>query len=180
MKTVPELTTSRCILSQILDEDFPVLSQIMQDHYFQLYLPELYGIVELEDGWQCFLSSFNRYLDQNEGVLWGIHVNEEMIGFIAVMDLSAAPSIFYALHPSFRKLGYMKEGVNAVVDFLFTNNVCNHLQTEVYENNRPSLNILYANGFDIIKQAEGKFYLRKNFDNMCTVPICNSSNIGYD
>ncbi|MDC2009068.1 GNAT family N-acetyltransferase [Bacteroides thetaiotaomicron] len=161
MKTVPELTTSRCALRQIAIEDLPLLSQIMQDEQSQQYLPELYDIVKTEKGLLQCVSSFETYLHQDEGILWGIYANEDFIGYIALMDISVAPSVFYALHPLHRKHGYMKECLKEVISFLFNNSLCNYLQTEVYENNAASLNILNANGFNVVKYENGKFYLQK-------------------
>lgn len=161
MKTVPELTTSRCVLRQIAIEDFPLLSQTMQDEQSQLYLPELYDIVKTEEGLLQCVSSFKEYLHQDEGILWGIYAKENFIGFIALMDISVAPSVFYALHPLNRKDGYMKECLKEVISFLFNNGLCSYLQTEVYENNAASLNILHANGFYVMKYEDGKFYLQK-------------------
>lgn len=162
MKTVPELTTSRCVLRQIAIEDFPLLCQTMQDEQSQLYLPELYDIVKTEEGLLQCMSSFKTYLHQDEGILWGIYAKENFIGFIALMDILAAPSVFYALHPLHRKHGYMKECLKEVISFLFNNYLCSYLQTEVYENNAASLNILNANGFNVIKYENGKFYLQKD------------------
>lgn len=161
MRTVPELTTSRCVLRQIAIEDFPLLSQTMQDEQSQLYLPELYDIVKTKKGLLQCVSSFKTYLHQDEGILWGIYDNEHFIGYIALMDISLAPSVFYALHPLYRKHGYMKECLKEVISFLFNNSLCNYLQTEVYENNAASLNILNANGFNVVKYENGKFYLQK-------------------
>lgn len=161
MKTVPELVTPRCVLRQIAIEDFSLLSQTMQDEQSQLYLPELYDIVKTEEGLLQSMSSFKTYLHQDEGILWGIYAKENFIGFIALMDVSAAPSVFYALHPLHRKHGYMKECLKEVINFLFNNDLCRYVQTEVYGNNAASLNILHASGFRIVKYENGKVYLRK-------------------
>lgn len=161
MKTVPELITSRCVLRQIAIEDFPLLSQTMQDEWSQLYLPELYDIVKTEEGLLQCLSSFKEYLHQDEGILWGIYANEDFIGFIALMDISVTPSVFYALHPLHRKHGYMKECLKEVISFLINNNLCRCLQTEVNENNAASLNILHVNGFNVVKHEDGEFYMQK-------------------
>lgn len=169
MKTVPELVTSRCVLRQIEIEDFSLLYQTMQDEQSQLFLPELYDLVKTEEGLHQCVTSFKTYLHQDEGILWGIYTYENFIGFIALMDISVAPSVFYALHPLYRKQGYMKECLKAVVSFLFNNSLCSYLQTEVYENNVASLNILHANGFDFVKHENGKFYLQKDSEADCVI-----------
>lgn len=174
MKTVPELTTTRCVLRQIAIEDFPLLSQTMQDEQSQLFLPELYDLVKTEEGLRQCATSFKTYLHQDEGLLWGIYTFENFIGFIALMDISVAPSVFYALHPLYRKQGYMKECLKEVVSFLFNNSLCSYLQTEVYENNVASLNILHANGFDFVKHEDGKFYLQKDFAADNAIPKIDS------
>lgn len=67
------------------------------------------------------------------------------------------PSVFYDLHPLYRKFGYMKECLEKVVSFLFSNRLCNNLQIEVYEDNSVLLKILYANGFEILKMKAINF-----------------------
>lgn len=163
MTIVPELKTQRCALNGITEEDFSAMHQIFDDQLSQQYLPELYELVAVQGGLQQMMSSFESYLSQDEGILWGIRVDNNLAGFIAVMDLSDNPTIFYAMHPEYRLKGYMKECIATIVNYLLVNGICDYLQTEVYEDNRLSINILSKNHFVVVAHNEQKIFLRRNF-----------------
>ena len=146
MNTVPELHTLRCVLKEITQADIPVLRQIVDDELFQSFLPELYSLVKTPEGLQQFLYSFDTYLTKNEGFLWGIRKDETLIGFVAIMDLSYEPVLFYAIHPVYRNMGYAKEVVAEVVAHYKTISK-NPLHTEVLKENIASHVILYSCGF---------------------------------
>lgn len=164
MTIVPELKTQRCVLNGIREEDFSTMHQIFDDQLFRQYLPELYELVVTQGGLQQMMSSFTSYLSRDEGILWGIRVDNNLAGFIAVMDLSDNPTIFYAMHPEYRLKGYMKECIATIVNYLLVNGVCDYLQTEVYENNHLSINILSRNHFTVVAHKEQKIFLRRNFN----------------
>ena len=147
MKSVPILHTTRCVLSAITSADIPVLRQIMDDTYTQHFLPELCEVFQTEDSLKQFIASFDTYLQQDEGFLWGIHKEDTFIGFIAIMDIPDNPTLFYAMHPIYRNRGYMKESLKTVIDYTKGMSLCNKLQTEVYQDNKESLSILESCGF---------------------------------
>lgn len=99
----------------------------------------------MERRWE--LSLLKKYQNQGEGYLWGLRLDKALIGFVGVIDLSCKPSIFYALHPKARHKGYMQESVLAIMNYLFRNNVCNQLSTEVKCGNTPSIKLLEKVGF---------------------------------
>ena len=162
MKTVPRLYTQRCTLTKIIESDLPYLHQVLFDGESIRFLPELYDVAKTADGLKQIIISFNTYLSQDEGILWGIRLDDNLIGFIAVMDLSVEPTIFYAIHSNDRRLGYMTECVHKVIDFLFERDICDYIQTEVYIDNKASLKLLFKNGFEIVDKGNEKYFLRKN------------------
>lgn len=164
MITVPELKTQRCALNGITEEDFSTMHQIFDDQLSQQYLPELYELVAVQGGLQQMMSSFESYLSQDEGILWGIRVDNNLAGFIAVMDLSDNPTIFYAMHPEYRSKGYMKECMTTILNYLLVNRICDCLQTEAHEDNQISINILNENHFTVVAQDKQKIFLSRNFN----------------
>lgn len=154
----PILYTKRCRLDRIILHDIDMLRDIVEDSQFRLYMPELYEVVHDVEGIHRFLHSFDTYAQKGEGCLWGIWKNAYLIGFVAIMDLSYAPTIFYAIHREYRNKGYAKEVVAEVVAHYRTMSKA-PLHTEVYLLNRASLAVLTSCGFQIIGSKGDKFLL---------------------
>ena len=159
MKAVPILHTERCILNGITQEDIPTLRLIVDDALFRRFLPELYKLVRSPKGLQRFLDAFKEYLIQDEGVLWGIRKENQLIGFVALMDFSCCPSISYAMHPDYRNQGYAKESVAAAVNYFKTISSQLELQTVVYKDNEASLSVLRSCGFRESAEIHNKFVM---------------------
>jgi RimJ/RimL family protein N-acetyltransferase len=102
----PILYTERCRLDRITLHDVDMLRDIVEDFQFRICLPELYELVQNVDGMYRFLSSFDTYAQNVDGFLWGIWKQNYLIGFVAIMDMSYNPTIFYAVHPEYRNKGY--------------------------------------------------------------------------
>lgn len=147
MKTVPILYTDRCTLSAVTQSDIPVLRQILDDTETQRFLPELCDEFQTEESLKQFVASFDKYLLQDEGVLWGIHKDDTLIGFIAIMDIKTNPTLFYAMHPDYRNIGYMKESLKILIDYVHLKDARIKLQTEVFFDNITSIELLLGIGF---------------------------------
>ena len=143
----PTLKTRRLKLTEVTDKDCLKLTEIINDKETNLFLPELIGICDAPKGVQNMVNTFKKYQNQGEGYLWGLRLDKALIGFVGVIDLSYKPSIFYALHPKARHKGYMQESVLAIMNYLFRNNMCNQLSTEVKSGNTPSIKLLEKVGF---------------------------------
>lgn len=156
----PILYTKRCRLDRITLHDIDKLRDIVEDRQFRLFMPELYEVVCDVDGMRQFLCSFDIYAQEDEGFLWGIWKNTYLIGFVAIMDMSYNPTIFYAIHHEYRNKGYAKEAVSEVVAYYRT--ISNApLYTEVYLSNFASLAVLASCGFKIVGNIDNKILLKK-------------------
>ena len=155
----PILYTKRCRLDRIILHDMDMLCDIVEDIQFRLFLPELYEVVQNVEGMCQFLRSFDDYAQNGEGFLWGVWKQSYLIGFVAIMDMSYEPTIFYAMHREYRDKGYAKESVAEVVAHYRTISKV-PLHTEVYQSNIPSLSILVSCGFQVVGTIENKFLLK--------------------
>lgn len=160
MKDFPVLETPRCILNRITDGDVPVLRQIFDDESTRKYLPELQSLARTDKGIQQMLTSFDLLREINEGVIWGVRLEDVMIGFVAIMDLSNNPTILYAMHPSYRSNGYMKECVAISVQYVLSRGLCSSVQTEVYNDNVVSIGLLQSIGFDVVRSSKRKTFFQ--------------------
>lgn len=148
MSAFPEIRTVRCILKCISNDNIPVLKAIFEDDETQKYLPELYPLIDESYGVINLILAFDSYSESGDGYLWGIHNEDKLLGFVAVVDLSCKPALFYAMHPNYRSQGYMKESLASLIDFLRDARSCQIITTEVYRTNEVSLYILRSLGFD--------------------------------
>lgn len=160
MKEFPALHTQRCVMSRITAEEIPVLRQIFSDELTLKYLSELRSFVDTNEGIKRILASFDTLLKQEEGMILGIRLAEKLIGFVAFIDLSFKPTVFYAIHPSYRSKGYMKECLSQSVQYVLNSGMCSCVQTEVHNDNVTSIWILQSVGFKILKKDNEKMYLQ--------------------
>ena len=87
---------------------------------------------------------------------------KELIGQIS-FDLSKRhhfAEIAYVLGKKYQRQGYMKETIDALVDYLFNEIGCNRISAEVMIDNEASINLLKKCGF-IVEGIERKKYITK-------------------
>lgn len=161
MTELPVLISTRCVLNRMTEEDIPVMREIFDDEQTRKYLSELWTLVETNEGVKHLLSSFNILMKQNEGFIWGVRHNGNLIAFVAFMDLSCNPTVIYAMHPAYRSKGYMKECVALSVQYILDRGMCSYMQTEVHNDNIASVGLLQLIGFDVVSKDKLKTYLRK-------------------
>lgn len=143
----PTLKTRRLYLAEVTDDDIIMMTEIIKDKYTMKFMPELADICKEAKGVHVMIDTFKKYKNQGDGFLWGIRLNNTLIGFVGVMDLSYKPSVFYAMHSKFRHKGYMQESVLAIMNYLFSNKFCYQLETEVKYDNFSSRKLLENVGF---------------------------------
>lgn len=161
MKPFPVLRTSRCLQTPVTQMDIPILRQILDDADTRCFLPELCDAFQTTESLMQFITSFDKYFVQGEGFLWSIRKDDVLIGFIAIMDVSYNPILFYAMHPDFRNCGYMNECLTEVMQYIYRNNICKSINTEVYKENLFSQQLLARMGFMLYKKDSLKVYYRK-------------------
>lgn len=161
MNPFPEIYARHSVLTRISEDALGILKEIFEDVETRRFIPELYELLDAPNGLQEFVTIFEQYAQSGEGYLWGIKNNKELVGYVAVMDLSDTPILFYAMHPNHRSCGYMKDALHSVIEYL-----CNHIairtvSTEVYKENSISATLLQQLGFCICNEDDKKVYMSK-------------------
>lgn len=159
MNKFPYLHTKRCILRGISQDGITTLREIIEDEQFKRFLPELYDTVKTEEELLQLMRHFDTYVQNEDGALWGIETQDMLIGFVAIMDISYDPILFYAMHPHYRNQGYAKEAVAEVVRYFKEKHHNLDLHTEVYNDNHASISILQSCGFNISGKEHKKTML---------------------
>ena len=160
MSYTPEINTKHCLLVRISEDEIPVLKEIFDDIETRKFLPELYELLDFDDGTAKFASIFDLYAQNDEGFLWGIKHRGLLIGFVAIMDFSCSPTLFYAMHRNYRSQGYMKESIREIILYLHKTKKCSYIQTEVYETNISSISLLKSIGFVKTDKRNNKIYFK--------------------
>ena len=161
MNPFPEINTRHSALTRISKDELDILKEIFDDADTKRFLPELSELLDSPDGLQNFMATFVYYSQNDEGYLWGIKHSDEFVGIIAVMDLSDAPALFYAMHPNHRSKGYMKDALCGVIDYLSYMRAIRTISTDVYKENYVSINILQQLGFCVCREDDKKVYMSR-------------------
>ena len=160
MNIFPEIITKCSVLTHMSEDELCVLKEIFDDAETKRFLSEIYELLDTPDGLQNFVATFDFYTQNDEGYLWGVKHSDELVGFVAVMDLSYIPTLFYATHPNHRSKGYMKNALYAVLDYL-SSKAIRTISTDVYKENSISITILQQLGFCACKEDDKKVYMSK-------------------
>lgn len=139
-------------LSPIHQGDGVALIPIIANEETRRFLPQLCSLFDEINGFLILISTFEKYLHDGTGFLLGIRRDYDLLGFIAVMDIPQYSSIFYAMHPKYRRNGIMKACVKEVLDYLIINNMCSSIHTYVSPHNTASISLLSDLGFVFCEQ----------------------------
>lgn len=121
---MPQITTPRLILRAIKHQDAKAVFAYAQDKTLSKYLfwqPHQ----SLHDSKRFIKATIKAYKEPNK-FMWAIELKDQkkMIGTCGVMRYYSANQtieIGYALNPKFHNQGYMKEALQAVINYLFSN-----------------------------------------------------------
>lgn len=141
---LPILETSRLLLRPLTKEDLLTIYELFSDDV----LMEPYGMQNLKN-----VDAANKLLTSmmEEGE-WGIVHKEDAIvigtlGFVAYKETHKRAEIAFEIKPSYWSKGYMKESLQAVVDYFFKETKMNRLEAYVYPRNKGSIKVLQKLGF---------------------------------
>lgn len=157
------LSTTRCTISDVSGPDLEALWQTLDDADTQRFLPKLCQEFPTEDSlhllvFPILLSQINKNFECGKGFFWSIRRGETCIGFVALMDMTTHPTLFYATHPDYRCQGYMKECLLRVIEFAKKKYLFPKVYTEVYPENVISQTLLVNVGFCKVDEKDGKYY----------------------
>lgn len=161
MNPFPEINARHSVLTRISENALGILKEIFEDVETRRFLPELYELLDSSNGIQNFVSTFDLYTQNDEGYLWGVKHYDELVAFVAVMDLSDIPVLFYATHPNHRSKGYMKDALCGVIDYLSYKRTIRTISTDVYKENSISIALLQQLGFCVCRENDKKVYMSK-------------------
>ena len=157
----PELKTKRLLLRKMKDTDAPELLFLRSDEKVMQYIGrEKTKTVEEAEG---FIQTINASVDANESIMWAIALADNpatMIGTICYWNILKdhyRAEAGYILHPDYWNKGMMKEALQAVIDFGFTEMKLHSIEGHINPDNIVSGILLEKCGFT--REA----YFKENF-----------------
>ncbi|HXF60333.1 MAG TPA: GNAT family protein [Caldilineaceae bacterium] len=148
----PEIETERLLLREILPEDVDAIFRIFANEEVTRY----YDLVTYTDPSQAaeLIDFFDESFELERAIRWGIERKEDgaLIGTCGFVWLRTyRGEIGYELHPDYWGQGYMREALDAILDFGFSELGLNRIEALVMVENERSARLLRALGF----QEEG-------------------------
>ena len=141
MKT---LETERLILRPMTIDDIRDVYEFLANEDTAYW----FGMPQIFEKWQVC-----RFIERGEDWQYGITIkgDDKVVGVIQVYDTEeGAPGskeLGYVLSPEARGNGYMKEAVDAVCDYLFSETPTDYVSLQIRADNGPSRSIAAACGF---------------------------------
>ena len=156
-----QIETERLLLRACMRED---LLKIYRGDINKMETAEGWPLRDLKEALPHFL---NDLLDDPTSIGWNVWLLQVKansmiigdVGFKGTPDENGTVEIGYSIAPSYRKIGYAREGVRALVYNAFKTGTVKRVIAECSENNLPSIEILRSIGFKIFKKEyEMLFY----------------------
>jgi ribosomal-protein-alanine N-acetyltransferase len=150
--TFPEIETERLLLREILPEDAEAVYNILAHEE----VTRFYDLATYTDREQAaeLIDFFDESFELERAIRWGIarRADDTLIGTCGYVWLRTfRGEIGYELHPDYWGQGYMREALDAILDFGFSELGLNRIEALVMVENSRSAKLLRALGF----QEEG-------------------------
>ena len=163
----PELKTERLLLRRLTKDDARELFILRSDEDVLRYLGRepANSIIEVEE----LIDKFNKNIDENESILWGIALLSDtttIIGTICLWNFkreSYRSEIGYILHPAHWRKGIMKEAVNCVVGYGFVILKLHSIEALLSAENIASSAVLEKTGFVKEGHLKESYYFKGKF-----------------
>lgn len=157
----PVFNTDRLVLRAIMPGDAPEVLRLRSSPQTMKFLDKapLQSIAEA----QLLIKKIMNDLAINDGITWCISLRENpaimigSIGFWRIIKEHFRAEVGYMLLPEYFKKGYMKEALDTVINYGFTQVKLHSIEANINPSNLASAALLIKTGF--IKEA----YFKENY-----------------
>lgn len=161
MNEFPEIETERLILSQLKEEDLPLVVEYLQSKIFSDLTSNIPSPYTEEDA-QFWLNNSQQAFENKSGYTFAIrNKDHKIMGAIGLHDRGDDKAeLGYWLGASFWNKGYITEAAKAILDFGFNELNLNKIYATHFLHNPASGKVLEKIGME--KEALLKQHLKKN------------------
>lgn len=146
------IKTDRLEITNLKEQDKERMAYLLKNDIIkQTYMvPDF----ETEEQVNKMFNVYLRYSNSEEHYIFGIYLNDLLIGFINdVYQEEKTIEFGYALDPVYFNNGYMTEAFSAVIDFMFSNSFSEVL-CGAFEGNESSVKVMIKCGMKKIDKTE--------------------------
>jgi ribosomal-protein-alanine N-acetyltransferase len=156
----PVLETERLCLRQITEVDKNEIFALRSDKDIMQYVPR--PLMKTMDEAVEHIQMITENIEKQEFINWGMALKSTskiigVIGFYRMQKENYRAEVGYMLHTDFHKKGIMKEAIDVVIAYGFTQMKLHSIEAVIDPRNTASENVLIRNGF--VKEA----HFRENF-----------------
>ncbi len=154
----PILSTERLTLRQLKSSDDDEIFILRSDSRVLQFID--IPVAKNTGDAREFIRKINKGIAENESILWGITLNEnvqKIIGTICLWNVSIEENkaeIGYVLHPDFQGKGIMQEAVKAVISYGFNDMQLDKIEAGIHPENIKSIRLLEKYDFVYEKKEE--------------------------
>ncbi|MEO5571920.1 MAG: GNAT family N-acetyltransferase [Bacteroidia bacterium] len=156
----PVLESERLVYQQISDADAPDIFELRTNEKILKYSDRLpmKNMQEAMDMVKIISDSFDNY----NGIAWTMKLKDTKktvghVTFWRIIKEHHRAEIGYAMFPQYWGKGYMREAINKVIDYGFSEIKFHSIEANVNPNNQPSIKLLERRGF--LREA----YFKENY-----------------
>lgn len=167
----PQIETERLILKEVSLANSMDMFQIFSDEETLKYydVEPVHKVAEVNKLIEVLQNRFKN----KRGIRWGLYLKDsgKLIGTCGYHDVNGEAlraEIGYELSRDFWRKGYMKEALEAILDYGFNNMGLNRIQALVVPENEKSIGILKRVGFTKEGVLRDYEYFRRSFKH-CTM-----------
>ena len=153
----PVLETERLRLRQITEEDKHEIFALRSDKDIMQYVPR--PLMKTMDEAVAHIQMITENIEKQEFINWGMALKSTnkvigVIGFYRMQKENYRAEVGYMLHTDFHKKGMMKEAIDVVIAYGFTQMKLHSIEAVIDPRNMASENVLVRSGF--VKEAHFK------------------------
>jgi [ribosomal protein S5]-alanine N-acetyltransferase len=174
----PQITTDRLLLTPVQQKDAVELLKLRSSEIVMQFIDKE-RTKNLEEA-SALIKRIEEDAINSDGITWKISVKKEpekligTIGFWRIIKPHYRAEVGYMLHPDFWNNGFMKEALQAVIDFGFNNIRLHSIEAHINPSNTASAKLLEAVGF--VREAYFKedYFFRDRFLDSAIYSLLNN------
>lgn len=154
----PILHTSRLKLRQLSFKDEQALYdyQSNKTNFEYVEMPVYTSIDQAKN----YIIKMKEGVDKGQWIVWAICLEDTIIGTISIWNIKPdqkKAELGYGIFPSYRRKGYMREALEAVMAYGFKDMALEVIEAYTSHYNQPSKDFLSSFGFDFVKTIEDEY-----------------------
>lgn len=155
------IKTERLIIRKVEADDWIHMKNIWEDFNKSAYAQYDTPHSTKDDDVRIRIARWADFKDSTEHIFFAICLSSKVIGYVAFNKRENSHEIGYCFHSDYHGLGYAKESLLALFDYLHTIGITKFTAGTALKNT-PSVSLLQSLKFDLISTEKITFY--KNSD----------------